>query len=495
MQDRFHDEDNELKTNGENNTDTLGRGAIDEDNKDNKESDKADKEKLYEKDEASGEERKDNKEEAEGDSEKIGGAEGSEDLNSGAFGRSTSSTYSPPYYVPQVTYGASQSNETLKASGSKNTFKRSNTWIIAVSVSLSIAVAICVGAFAGYFAAYSASNLTNYDKNDTGTIIKNDGRVEVNKGVQNGDYASMDISGVVAAVGESVVEISTSMTKTHPYFGQYVTGGAGSGVIILQTETTNVGYIVTNYHVVEGAEEITVRLSNGNEYRASYRAGDAAMDIAVIEIQAAEKLVCAEIGNSDKLVVGDGVVAIGNPLGKLGGTVTNGIVSALERKIIVEDNEMVLLQTNAEINPGNSGGGLFDMGGKLIGIVNAKESAEGIEGLGFAIPINRIEQAVEDILSDDGYVKNRPTLSIGVTYGSTAYLREGLYVTEINDDTSPFKLGDRILAINGTEISSTLEYNVIVSSLEIGKDIAVSVSRNGILTDITVRVSENTSIQ
>ena len=494
MQDRFHNEDNELKTNGENNTDAFFGGAIDENNKDNEESDKADKEKLYEKVEADGEQREDTKEEAEGDSEKMGGSEGSEDLSTDRSGRSTSSTYAPPYYVPQVTYGVSQSNETVRARGGNNTGKSSSAWVIAVSVILSIAVAICVGAVAGYFAAYSANNLTDYDKNDMGTIIKNDGRVEVNKVVQTGDYASMNISDVVATVGESVVEISTSMTKTHPYFGQYVTGGAGSGVIILQTET-NVGYIVTNYHVVEGAEEITVRLSNGNEYEASYRAGDVAMDIAVIEIQVAETLMCAEIGNSDKLVVGDEVVAIGNPLGKLGGTVTNGIVSALERKIIVEDNEMVLLQTNAEINPGNSGGGLFDMGGKLIGIVNAKESAEGIEGLGFAIPINRIEKAIEDILSDDGYVKNRPTLSIGVRYGSTAYLREGLYVTEVKDNASPFKLGDRILAINGTEISSTLEYNVIVSSLEIGKDITVSVARNGVLTEFTVRVAENTSIQ
>ncbi len=485
MQDNLRDEDNNINVFSEGET-------VNENNQGSKKSSEDHKEELQEEIKANSEEREDDLKKAEDAHEKEEGTDGPENLTDSSFRQSTSSTYSPPYYIPRVTYGSSSSSETSAAKGNK---RASNTWIIAVSVILSIAVAVCVGAFSGYFAAYSANNFMNTHKNDTGTVIKNDGRVEVNKVVQTGDYAAMDIAGVVAAVGESVVEISTSMTKTHPYIGQYVTSGAGSGVIILQTETTNVGYIVTNYHVVEGAEDITVRLSNGNEYKASYRAGDAAMDIAVIEIQASETLVCAEIGNSDKLAVGDEVVAIGNPLGELGGTVTNGIISALERKIIIEDNEMVLLQTNAEINPGNSGGGLFDMGGKLIGIVNAKESAEGIEGLGFAIPINKIEQAVEDILSAEGYVKNRPTLSIGVAYGATTYLREGLYVIELKDPSSPFKLGDRILAINGTEISSALEYNVIVSALEIGSEVTVSVSRDGVLTNVTANVTENTSTE
>lgn len=399
--------------------------------------------------------------------------------------KTASTTYAPPYYTPKMSYYGNADKNTDKQQNKEKS--RSSAWVIAVCIIASIAISSFVGAFAGYYAIYSLANLSG--RANTGTVIKNNGRVEINKVEQDGDYPAMDIAGVAAAVKDSVVEITTSSIQTHPYIGQYVTSGAGSGVIILQTEGSNVGYIVTNYHVVEGAKDITVRLANGNEYTALYKAGDSAMDIAVIEIQAKETLVCAQIGNSDNLAIGDEVVAIGNPLGELGGTVTNGIISALERKIIIENNEMVLLQTNAAINPGNSGGGLFDMGGKLVGIVNAKESSAGIEGLGFAIPINRIEQAIEDILSEDGYVKGRPTLSITVSYDS----RYGLYVTSVGEG-SPLHTGDKIISIGDTEVGSELEYNIMVSGLEIGSQVKVSVVRNGRLLDVSVTVAENRSV-
>ena len=399
--------------------------------------------------------------------------------------KTASTTYAPPYYTPQTSYANNQSSGADKH---KEKEKRgANAVIIAICAILSLAISGFIGAFAGYYAVYSLANRTG--ASNVGTIIKNNGGVEINKVVQDGDYPAMDVTGVVAAVKDSVVEIRTSSIQTHAFWGQYVTSGAGSGVIILQTEGTNVAYIVTNYHVVEGAKEITVRLTNGNEYKASYRAGDEAMDIAVIEIQAQETLVCAEIGNSDNLAIGSEVVAIGNPLGELGGTVTNGIISALERKIIIENNAMVLLQTNAAINPGNSGGGLFDMGGKLIGIVNAKQADTGIEGLGFAIPINRIEQAIEDILSEDGYVKGRPSLAITISYDS----RYGLYVTSVGEE-SQLHTGDKIISIGGTEVKSELEYNIMVSGLEIGSQIEVAVVRNGRLLTVAVTVSENKSV-
>ena len=482
MQDRINDNDREQNTNNNDlGTDRSLEGTESyENNQNSKESSE-----NYPKEPQV--EIKANETEGQDNEKEMGDAQGPESVIDKVFEneapKTASTTYAPPYYTSKTSYSDKQNNESDKPKEKRV----ANTWIIAVCVILSLSIAAFVGAFAGYYAVYSLANLSGAA--NTGTIIKNNGRVEVNKVVQDEDYSAMDVSGVAAAVKDSVVEITTSSIQTDLFFGQYVTSGAGSGVIILQTDGSGVGYIVTNYHVVEGAKDITVRLTNGNEYKASYRAGDAAMDIAVIEIQAKETLVCAEIGNSDKLSVGDGVVAIGNPLGELGGTVTNGIISALERKIIIENNEMVLLQTNTAINPGNSGGGLFDMGGKLVGIVNAKESSVGIEGLGFAIPINRIEQAIEDILSEDGYVKGRPTLAITVSYDS----RYGLYVTSVGEG-SPLHTGDKIISIGGTEVKSELEYNIMVSGLEIGSQVELSIARNGQLLDVTVTVSENTSV-
>ncbi len=489
MQDRINDNDKNTNNDDLGKDKSLEGNESYENNQDSKESSENYQKEPKSEIEANEIKEQDNEKEGQNNGKEVGDDQRSESVIDKVFEnevpKTASTTYAPPYYTPQTSYYNNQNNESDKEK--KKEKRGANAWVIAVCVVVSLAISTFVGAFAGYYAVYSLANLSGAE--NTGTIIKNNGRVEVDKVIQEEDYSAMDVSGVAAAVKDSVVEITTSSIQTDIFFGQYVTSGAGSGVIILQTEGSNVGYIVTNYHVVEGAKEIIVRLTNGNEYTASYRAGDAAMDIAVIEIQAQEKLVCAEIGNSDKLAIGDEVVAIGNPLGELGGTVTNGIISALERKIIVENNAMVLLQTNAAINPGNSGGGLFDMGGKLIGIVNAKEASAGIEGLGFAIPINRIEQAIEDILSEDGYVKGRPTLSITVSYDS----RYGLYVTSV-DEGSPLHTGDKIISIGGTEVQSELEYNIMVSGLEIGSQVEVSIVRNGRLLDVNVTVSENKSV-
>lgn len=179
---------------------------------------------------------------------------------------------------------------------------------------------------------------------------------------------------VAAKTKPTVVEITTEMASGSAYFQQFIQSGAGSGVII-----SDDGYIITNNHVIEGATKITVRLTSGNEHVAELIGADAQADIAVIKINATNKLAYAVIGSSANLAVGEEVLAIGNPLGELGGSVTNGIISALDRELTIDGQTMRLLQTNAAINPGNSGGGLFDMQGKLIAIVNAKSSGTGIE--------------------------------------------------------------------------------------------------------------------
>ena len=225
-------------------------------------------------------------------------------------------------------------------------------------------------------------------------VIKNDGSIDVNEQIGSTGYpGNLSIAEVVRNVADTVVEITTTNVVTDRFYGQYITSGAGSGVIISEN-----GYIITNHHVIDGARTITVRLTDGSEFSAKLVGSDADTDIAVLKIQATG-LSYAVMGSSASLVVGQEVVAIGNPLGSLGGTVTDGIISALDRTVVVDGHKMTLMQTNAAINPGNSGGGLFNRAGELIGIVNAKQADTGIEGLGFAVPIDVAWASAEAIVN------------------------------------------------------------------------------------------------
>lgn len=197
---------------------------------------------------------------------------------------------------------------------------------------------------------------------------------------------------VANQASQSVVEIRTESVVRDSYFGNYTSEGAGSGIIIKEN-----GYILTNYHVIDGARKIYVTLPNGKQYPATLVGGSERDDLAVLKIDA-DNLSAASFGDSDDLVVGERVLAIGNPLGELGGSVTEGIISSKSRDIQVEGTTLELLQTDAAINPGNSGGGLFNMSGELIGVVNAKKGGTNIEGLGFAIPSNRAKEIAEKII-------------------------------------------------------------------------------------------------
>ncbi|MBE6597123.1 MAG: trypsin-like serine protease [Ruminococcaceae bacterium] len=292
----------------------------------------------------------------------------------------------------------------------------------------------------------------------------------------------MSVSGVVNKVAASVVEVTT---LTNSYYGQYVSSGAGSGVIIGKSE--GFSYIVTNYHVVGDSEVIKVRLNDKREYAATYIDGDEDMDIAVLKIAETENIVQAKIGRSASLTVGEGVVAIGNPLGELGGTVTDGIISALDREINIDGVTMTLLQTNAAINPGNSGGGLFNMYGELIGIVNAKQSASGIEGLGFAIPIDHIYDDIVDVL-EDGYIHGRLTFGFEVAYldayNAYRYFRTaeaGIYV--ITSSNSSVNTGDRIISVNSVSVSTSEALMNEIDKVNIGDTVVFGIKRsNGEIT-------------
>ena len=180
-----------------------------------------------------------------------------------------------------------------------------------------------------------------------------------------------------------------------------MTEGAGSGVVYSED-----GYILTNNHVIEGASTINVTMNDGKTYEASLVAADSQSDIAVLKIDATG-LTPVSFGDSDALSVGDLAVVIGNPLGTLAGTATDGIVSGLEREITLDGKSMTLIQVSASVNPGNSGGGVFDQYGNLIGLVVAKSSGSDVEGLGFAIPSNTVKSVVESLISN-GYVAGRP---------------------------------------------------------------------------------------
>lgn len=289
----------------------------------------------------------------------------------------------------------------------------------------------------------------------------------------------------------TVVEIKTESVSTNSYFQQAVVSGAGSGVILSED-----GYIVTNNHVIDGANKITVTTKDGKTYEATLIGKDSSTDLAVIKIEATG-LTPAVLGDSDKLEVGDTAVAIGNPLGSLGGTVTSGIISALDREVTIDNQKMQLLQTNAAINPGNSGGGLFNADGELIGVVNAKSSGESIEGLGFAIPINHAKKIITNLI-ENGYVKGRASLGVTLTTGNNPFEQDSqVYIYKVESgkaaDKAGLKSGDQILKINDEKISSISDVTSIISSHSAGEKITMTVLRDNATKTINITLGEATN--
>lgn len=307
---------------------------------------------------------------------------------------------------------------------------------------------------------------------------------DTSKIVSTGSQDSSTIKSVVEQCANSVVEIQTeSVTNGSNPFQQYVSSGAGSGVILTQD-----GYIVTNHHVIEDANSITVRTRSGDEYNASLVGSDEQSDLAVLKIDATG-LTPAVLGDSTTLEVGDLAIAIGNPLGELGGSVTSGIISALDREMTIDGQTMTLLQTDAAVNPGNSGGGLFNANGDLIGIVNAKSSGENVEGIGFAIPISTATDIIDELIAN-GEVTSRPTLGVSLynvedemTASQLGVDSTGVYIVQIVDggaaDNAGLRSGDRIVSVDGSEVSSASDVRAALNKHKIGESISITVERNG----------------
>ena len=315
--------------------------------------------------------------------------------------------------------------------------------------------------------------------------------------------SSLTTEQVADLVSPSVVVITTEQVvySQWSWYGQnQVESGAGSGVII-----SSDGYILTCAHVVDGASTITVTIGD-KDYTATLVGEDTTSDIAVIKIDA-DGLTPATVGNSDSLKVGQSVMAVGNPLGELGGTVTGGMISALNRSVTIQGsssvNTMSLIQMDASVSPGNSGGGLFNMNGELVGIVNAKSSSSDAEGLGFAIPINDAIKVAQELL-ENGYVTGRPYL--GITYlavtdaqtasqlGVNAY---GVYVVEVVKggpaEKAGLQAGDRIVSVDGTEIVSKDDLGTLMQKHAAGDTLSITIAREGQMQTVNVTLGEKTA--
>ena len=315
--------------------------------------------------------------------------------------------------------------------------------------------------------------------------------------------SSLTTEQVADMVSPSVVVITTEQVvySQWSWYGQsQVESGAGSGVII-----SSDGYILTCAHVVDGASSITVTIDD-KDYTATLVGEDTTSDVAVIKIDATG-LTPATVGDSDSLKVGQSVMAVGNPLGELGGTVTGGMISALNRSVTIQGtsstNTMSLIQMDASVSPGNSGGGLFNMSGELVGIVNAKSSSSDAEGLGFAIPINDAIKVAQELL-ENGYVTGRPYL--GITYlgvedaqtaaqlGVNAY---GVYVVEVVKggpaERAGLQSGDRIVSIDGTEIASKDDLGTLMQKHAAGDTLNITIARNGQMQTVSVTLGEKTA--
>ena len=359
-------------------------------------------------------------------------------------------------------------------------------------------VALCLVCAVAGFAINPIANLAA--KGDTVLYTGDRTPTEINLTAVNTEK-EMTPAEIYAAYSGSTVGITVDIVTTN-IFGQTVTGAAaGSGFVI-----TEDGYILTNYHVIEDANSITVAFVDGKTYPATLVGGEEGNDIAVIKIEA-KGLTPVVIGKSGDMLVGEQVVAIGNPLGELTFSETVGYVSALNRNITVSASQKInMIQTDCAINSGNSGGPLFNSHGEVIGIVSAKYSSSGgfssaasIEGLGFAIPMDDVANMVKDLLST-GYVTGKPLLGISVgnvdasvqAYGVPMGALVSVVTPGLCGEKAGIQEGDIITAVDGEEIASGSELIAAKDAHKPGDTIKLDVFRSGEKLTLEVTLEEST---
>lgn len=328
------------------------------------------------------------------------------------------------------------------------------------------------------------------------SLVYQSSSVSPSKTTSVNSTTGLTLSEAAQKAAPSVVEIRTeAKRRTYGFLGgQYSSSSAGSGVIISKD-----GYIITNHHVVAGASAIQITTSDGKTYQAKLIASDQKSDIAVLKVDA-KNLVPATLGDSSKIAIGNTAIAIGNPLGTLGGTVTDGIISATSRNLVINNQAMDLIQTNATINSGNSGGGLFDGNGNLIGIVNAKDSGTtssgaNIEGLGFAIPINKAMDVANELIKN-GKVTSRATIGVSLQTvpEGQGNIQPGLYIQEVLKNSGAEKAGlqagDRIVKADNTDIKEYSDIAKIMKDKKPGDTLSLEVERGRETVQVTVHLTQ-----
>ena len=435
--------------------------------------------------------------------------------NVGSSGMNTANQYNDPQPEPETAYTAPQTDngaggatppvhpvQPQDAQPPKKKKKFNGKRVVRSAVALVLAAAM---GFAGGFvgAKFGGSGKVVIQQVAPSSTADSASGSDSSITAASSSGSSLTTEQVADLVSPSVVVITTEQVvySQWSWYGQnQVESGAGSGVII-----SSDGYILTCAHVVDGASNITVTIGD-KDYTATLVGEDTTSDIAVIKIDA-NGLTPATVGDSDSLKVGQNVMAVGNPLGELGGTVTGGMISALNRSVTIQGsssvNTMSLIQMDASVSPGNSGGGLFNMNGELVGIVNAKSSSSDAEGLGFAIPINDAIKVAQELL-ENGYVTGRPYL--GITYlavtdaqtasqlGVNAY---GVYVVEVVKggpaEKAGLQAGDRIVSVDGTEIASKDDLGTLMQKHAAGDTLSITIARDGQMQTVNVTLGEKTA--
>ena len=364
--------------------------------------------------------------------------------------------------------------------------KKAISYILVGVVSASLGAGISTAGTIKYFNGKASTSIVTESNTSNKSSTNNIVQTSTN-------LVPLSVANVAKQVGPAVVGVSTK-TGTTNYFGlPEQEEGMGSGIIFSED-----GYILTNYHVVSGAKKITVIFNDGNsgkEIAAKLVNYDAAMDLAVIKLTENVKVpAVAQFGDSDAIQVGDPAIAIGNPLGKqFLGTVTSGVISAVNREVAVEGQNQKYIQTDAAINPGNSGGALVNIYGQVIGINSAKIGGSEIEGLGFAIPINAVKPKIENLI--------KPVLIIGISainidkQLSTQHdLPIGVYIQQIESFSPAEKAGimpgDVITKFDGKSVSTVQEINEIKQKHNAGDTIEVEVTRDGKSKKLSLKLAE-----
>ncbi len=401
-----------------------------------------------------------------------------------SFSRDTSGN-NMNYTAPSYSYPAAQPNQMQTAAEPEKKKKRAG--LSRGGVALLLVVCLLISGAAGFGGSMLASKLNQpqYEETSSDSMVIHKVNTEAQTaGTEN--LVDKSTSQITSEVADTVVEITTEVVQTRSFYGQYIAQGAGSGVIISAD-----GYILTNNHVIDGASSIKVSTRDGDSYDAKLVGADSEVDIALLKIDAKD-LPVAVMGDSSTLKVGDKAVIIGNPLGTLGGSVTEGIISALDRSIAIDGKTMHLMQTDAAINPGNSGGGMFNGQGELAGIVVAKSSSssESIDNIGFVIPINSVLDILGD-LKDYGYVRGRASTGmsfIDLTNQMYAWYyfgnsETGVYISSVesgsNAEKAGFRVGDRVVSVDGHAITSASEIETAISEKSAGDKVTFELNRSG----------------